>query len=747
MPTRLWDRAPDTGPPGPGSSRSLRLGLLLVLAPPLLALLALTLFALLSNERAAESARHARDAIRSSAPAPAPEAAADLERALEQMRRAQVAVAAGILGALALSAVAARNLNRRLVRPIRTAQRAARRVGGGETGVRLDPSADGELGDLAAALNAMAVELDRSRPTLLATSVLEHSPDLVLVVGLGGRDGDGDGQPAADEQAGWIVRYASPAATTLLGRPSEWLAGVPVASFVHPDDRAKLAAILSAPGAAGVRNQGASEIRLSHVQGRWVEVEVVAADLRDDPSVAGVVLHLRDMFERKAEEEELRHLALHDPLTRLANRTLFSDHVEHALARNRRTATRPHAVLIVDLDGFKTINDSLGHAAGDEVLVELAERLRTRVRPGDTAARLGGDEFGVLLENSSEEDASVVASRILDAISGPIEVHGKDVVITGSVGIALSEDGQNAEALMRNADVAMYSAKSAGKGRFQIFRREMQEAVARRLDLEADLRRALDREDLVLHYQPIVELATGTLAGLEVLVRWRRSERELVPPGDFIGVAEESGLIRPMGRWILGEACRQQQAWARRYPRHGPVGVSVNVSPLQVDDPEFVADVVASLTDTGIAPAELTLEITETVFMRDFESAVAKLQRLKDLGVKVAIDDFGTGWSSFSRLRSMPIDVLKIDKAFVDGVTRGPEHSAVAQAVVKLAHTFGLRTVAEGIEYPSQAERLADMKCDMGQGYLYARPLAAEAVEAYLRRQRPLLPVAGSDTV
>jgi diguanylate cyclase (GGDEF)-like protein/PAS domain S-box-containing protein len=743
MPTRLWDRRSDSGASGSGSSHGLRLGLLLVLAPPLLALLALTMFALLSNERAATSARNARDAIRSSAPAPAPEAAADLERALDQMRRAQLAVAAGILGALALTAVAARNLHRRLIRPIRTAQAAARRVGGGETGVRLDPSADGELGDLAAAMNAMAAELDRSRPTLLATSVLEHSPDLVLVVGLGDSDGDPSVEP--DDQTRWVVRYASPAATTLLGRPSEWLAGVPVASFVHPDDRAKLLTILATPGAAGGRGQGASEIRLSHVQGRWVEVEVVAADLRADPSVAGVVLHLRDMFERRAEEEELRHLALHDPLTRLANRTLFGDHVEHALARNRRTATRPHAVLIVDLDGFKTINDSLGHAAGDEVLVELAERLRTRVRPGDTAARLGGDEFGVLLENSSEEDASVVASRILDAISGPIEVHGKDVVITGSVGIALSEDGQNAEALMRNADVAMYSAKSAGKGRFQIFRREMQEAVARRLDLEADLRRALDREDLVLHYQPIVELATGTLAGLEVLVRWRRSERELVYPGDFIGVAEESGLIRPMGRWILAEACRQQQAWARRFPRPAPVGVSVNVSPLQVDDPEFVADVVTCLSETGIPAAELTLEITETVFMRDFESAVAKLQRLKDLGVKVAIDDFGTGWSSFSRLRSMPIDVLKIDKAFVDGVTRGPEHSAVAQAVVKLAHTFALRTVAEGIEYPSQAERLADMKCDMGQGYLYARPLPAEAVEVHLRRQRPLLPVPGSE--
>jgi len=730
MATQLWAHAEahraDTGD---GQRRSLRSSLIIVLAPPLLALVALTCVALLFYRAAEHRIDRARQAIEGSAGSvPAPGAARDLDQAIDQFNRARLAVAGGLLGALVLAVAAAVRLDRRLVRPIRTAQRAARRVDAGELGIRLDPSADGELGDLAVAMNAMAAELDRSRPTLLAAAVVEADPDLVLVVNPVD-DGEGDVR--------WLVRYASPAATDMLGRPSEWLAGVPVAGLVHPDDRAKLVGILADPAGPAIRPRGGSEIRFSHVQGRWLEVEVAIADLRNDPSVGGVVLHARNLFERRAEDEELRHLALHDPLTRLANRTLFGDHVEHALARNRRATARPHAVLIVDLDGFKTINDSLGHAAGDEVLVELAERLRTRIRPGDTAARLGGDEFGVLLEGSSESDAEMVAHRILDAVSGPVTAHDREVVITASVGIAVSEPGQDADALMRNADVAMYAAKTAGKNRCQIFRREMQEAVARRLDLEADLRLAIDRHELVLHYQPIVDLAGGDLVGVEVLVRWARPDRPLVYPGEFVGVAEESGLVLPMGAWILGEACRQERVWSKRFPRSSPLGIAVNVSPVQVDDPGFVEVVEACLATSGTPPQNVTLEITESLFMRDFDVKVDKLRRLRDLGVKVAIDDFGTGWSSFSRLKDMPIDILKIDKAFVDDVTRGVEDSAVAQAIVKLAQTLGLRTVAEGIEFPGQSERLAEMKCDMGQGYYFSRPIAAEGIDSLLRRRGP----------
>ncbi len=741
MSTELWAKGGvDPDCPHDGSGRSLQTALVVVLFPPFLGLLALASVALLFYGRAENQIAGARQEFAQATPASARVANAHLEEAIDQFQRARLAVGGGLLGALAMAAAAAVQLNRRLVRPIRMAQSAARRVDAGEVGIRLDASAEGELGDLAAAMNAMASELDRSRPTLLAAAVVEHAPDLVLVVypdDDGEGDDDGTGGDDAADQARWLVRFASPAATTMLGRPSEWLVGVPIAGLVHPDDRTKLAEILADPEGPAIRSGARSEIRFSHVQGRWVETEVAAADLLDDVNVRGIALHARNLFERRADEEELRHLALHDPLTRLANRTLFGDHVEHALNRNRRAVDRPHAVMIVDLDGFKTINDSLGHAAGDEVLVELAERLRTRVRPGDTAARLGGDEFGVLLENSSEADAEVVAGRILDAISGPVQAHDKEVVITGSVGIALSEADQDAEALMRNADVAMYAAKAAGKGRSQMFRKEMQEAVARRLDLEADLRQALDNAEFVMHYQPIVELATGELTGVEALVRWARPDRPLVYPGEFIGVAEESGLILPMGRWILGEACRQEQIWSSRFSRTSPLDVAVNVSPVQVDDPEFVDMVVECLEATGTQPSSLTLEITESLFMRDFEVKVDKLRRLRRLGVKVAIDDFGTGWSSFSRLKVMPIDILKIDKAFVDGVTRGAENSAVAQAIVKLAQTLGLRTVAEGIEYPGQAERLTEIKCDMGQGYYFARPVAAEGIEAMLRRPRP----------
>ncbi|MGI9022009.1 MAG: putative bifunctional diguanylate cyclase/phosphodiesterase, partial [Acidimicrobiales bacterium] len=661
MPTTLWERVADRDTAA-GASRSLRASLVVVLSPPLLALIVLTTAALLFYGRAERRVSEARQEIQRVEPGRLPVADAHLQEAIDQFQVARLAIAGGLLVALALAVTAAVKLNRRLVRPIRTAERVARRVYAGEVGIRLEASADGELGDLAAAMNAMASELDRSRPTLLAAAVVESAPDLVLVAY---PDDDGEGNVR------WLVRYASPAAIEMLGRPSEWLAGVPVAGLVHPDDRATLAEILADPAGPPIRSRGRSEVRFSHVQGRWVEAEVAAADLLDDPNVRGVALYARNLFERRADEEELRHLALHDPLTRLANRTLFGDRVEHALNRNRRSIGRPHAVMIVDLDGFKTINDSLGHAAGDEVLVELAERLRTRVRPGDTAARLGGDEFGVLLENSSESDAEVVALRILDAISGPVSAHDKEVVITGSVGIALSEPGQDAEALMRNADVAMYAAKAAGKGRLQMFRKEMQEAVARRLDLEADLRLALDNSEFVLHYQPIVDLAAGEMTGVEVLVRWNRPGAQLVYPGEFIAVAEESGLILPMGGWILGEACRQEQIWSQRFPRPSPLGVAVNVSAVQVDDPGFVDTVVGCLEAAGTRPGNLTLEITESLFMHDFDVKVEKLRRLRDLGVKVAIDDFGTGWSSFSRLKDMPIDILKIDKAFVDDVTRG----------------------------------------------------------------------------
>ena len=529
------------------------------------------------------------------------------------------------------------------------------------------------------------------------------------------------------------IAYASPAATRMLGRPAAWLRGHRLASLVHPDDRPRLAELLSfaVPAALGER----TEMRLSHMNGQWVEVEAAAVDMAGVPEVRGLVVTLRDIADRKALDEELRRLALHDPLTNLANRALFRDHVEHALARNRR-AQVSLAVLFIDLDGFKTINDSLGHAAGDQVLITIAGRLRARVRPGDTAARLGGDEFAVLMENSSERDATVLAQRLLEALRGPIFLHGREVVVAGSVGIALSAPGLDADGILRNADVAMYRAKATGKGRHELFKPEMQHAALRRLVLEGDLRHALERGELEVHYQPIIALGTGDLAGVEALVRWRHPDRGLLSPTDFISLAEESGLIRPLGRWVLQEACRQVQRWSAGWSADGaaalPLRLCVNASVRQIEDERFADEVAECLTESGLPPESLTLEITETLFLSDFDETVGKLCALKQLGIKLAIDDFGTGYSSLNYLRYLPIDILKIDKSFVDGVTRGTEQSAVARAVLKLARTFGLQTVAEGIEYAEQLEALRAMGADLGQGYYLARPLELAAMEAFL---------------
>ena len=560
------------------------------------------------------------------------------------------------------------------------------------------------------AVQALAVEVERSRRAL---KIMDLSPDITMVV---------------DPQGG--IAHASSAADTMLGRPAAWLTGKTLAALVHPEDRARLDDLQRRRGEPGIRSY--DEVRLSHLHGHWVITEVTALDLGEELSRECRVFNIRDVGDRKAHEETLLRQALYDPLTGLANRVLFREHVDKALARLRRTPARPHAVLFVDLDGFKTINDSLGHAAGDEVLAEVGHRLRRWMRPGDTAARLGGDEFAVLLENTSQLDTGILAKRILDVLLAPILVQGKEVVLSGSIGIALSESGQDSDALLRNADAAMYTAKSAGKGQYRLFEPEMHHAAMRRLDLEADLRRAVGRNELYLAYQPIVDLASGDLTAVEVLARWKHPERGLIPPLDFISVAEDSGYIRELGRHILEQACQQVRAWHQRYPDSEPLHLCVNTSVRQIEQIEFFDEVARALGDSGLDGSHLTLEITESLFMSDFRAMVEKLSRLKELGLKLAVDDFGTGYSSLSYLRELPIDVLKIDKSFVVGVTLGPEQSAVARAVVKLARTFNLRTVAEGIEHPGQAAELLAMGADMGQGYWYSRALPAQAMEAFL---------------
>ncbi|HUR17361.1 MAG TPA: EAL domain-containing protein [Acidimicrobiales bacterium] len=423
--------------------------------------------------------------------------------------------------------------------------------------------------------------------------------------------------------------------------------------------------------------------------------------------------------------------ALHDSLTHLPNRKLFQDRVGHALARAQRSPNRT-AVLFVDLDEFKNVNDSLGHAAGDQLLVTVSERIRASIRPADTAARLGGDEFAILVEDvTGEADAAQVAQRILDALSVPFVLRGKELPIGASIGIAMGGPAETMERILRNADVAMYTAKNSGRGRYELFRSSMHEAVVERVELEQGLQRAAERDELVLHYQPVISLATGRMVGFEALLRWEHPERGLLAPGAFIDVAEETGAIVPMGIWALQEACNQAREWKDRHP-HQSFTIAVNLSPKQLFQPDVVDVVRDALATAGLAPSDLVLELTEGVMVKDTLVTVERLHALKAIGVKLAIDDFGTGYSSLSYLRRLPFDILKIDKLFIDGIAAGRTESAFALAIIKLAQTLGLETVGEGVESAAQVAHLRQLGCELAQGYHFAKPLTGDGAAALL---------------
>jgi len=430
--------------------------------------------------------------------------------------------------------------------------------------------------------------------------------------------------------------------------------------------------------------------------------------------------------------EQVRHQAFHDPLTRLANRALFRDRLEHALARTSR-GLQSVAVLFLDLDDFKSINDSRGHTVGDALLVAVGERLVGILRPSDTVARLGGDEFAILIEDVDERhEATAPAERILAALREPFPVAGAEIFIGGSIGIATGAAGERTvDELLRNADFAMYQAKSVGKGRHAMFEPQMRDAAVERIELAALLRRALERGEMILHYQPIVDLRTRAIRGLEALVRWHQPERGLLMPEQFIPIAEETGLIVPLGRWVLREALKQAREWQLRYPVDPPLSMSVNLSPRQVADPRLFDDVLEALTESGLDPGCLTLEITESVLMGEGLATVDTLRAIKELGVRLAIDDFGTGYSSLSYLQRFPIDVLKIDRAFVNAID-GAEGTALVRSIVDIGRSLHLETVAEGVERPEQPGQLVELDCDLGQGYLMNRPQDAAAIDRIL---------------
>ena len=428
--------------------------------------------------------------------------------------------------------------------------------------------------------------------------------------------------------------------------------------------------------------------------------------------------------------------AFRDALTRLPNRALFQDRVEHALARAGRS-TGALAVLFVDLDGFKGVNDSLGHDAGDELLRVVAERLRSCVRRGDTVARLGGDEFAVLLEDiTTQEDATRVAQRLIDAVAAPFSIAGHETTVTASVGVAFNRNDDTVDELLRNADVAMYAGKDSGRARYKLFAIEMHSAVVSRVELEHQIRVACDLGQFALYYQPIISLETGGLAGLEALVRWQHPTRGLLAPAEFIDVAVKTGAIVPIGRWVLDTACQRARQWHDRHP-NVPFTISVNFSPVQIFQADMVETVRGALDRWGLAPEGLVLELTEEVMIKDAETAARRLEELRDLGVQLAIDNFGTGYSSLNYLRHLPVGILKIDKSFVDGLTAGPTESAFGKLIIDFAHALGLRTVAEGVERPEQAMALRRLGCHLAQGYLFAKPLPAADVDAFIDAAGP----------
>ncbi|HEV7461929.1 MAG TPA: EAL domain-containing protein [Solirubrobacteraceae bacterium] len=441
---------------------------------------------------------------------------------------------------------------------------------------------------------------------------------------------------------------------------------------------------------------------------------------------------IRYAIERKRAEVALAHQALHDPLTGLPNRALFLDRLEQALARARRSPVGI-AVLFLDLDRFKVVNDSLGHEAGDRLLVDVAHRLRDVVRPGDTVARFGGDEFTILCDVRGEHDAVLIAERVAAAVEAPFTLDDNEAFLTASLGIALTTEHEAArgEALIRDADAAMYRAKERGKSRYELFDSAMRARAVERLAVENELHRALDRGEFRVFYQPAVDLQTRETVGVEALVRWQHPERGLVGPDQFIALTEETGLIVPLGAWVLREACRQWRQWEQsgiRIPR-----ISVNLSTRQLGQPDLVDAVVDVLEETGMDPGQLWLEITESTVLEDTESALVTLEALKGKGVRISLDDFGTGYSSLALLKRLPVDELKVDRSFVMGLGRDPQDSPIVSTVIGLAEALGLAAIAEGVETAAQADELLRIGCRFAQGYYFARPQPPERMTALLR--------------
>jgi diguanylate cyclase (GGDEF)-like protein/PAS domain S-box-containing protein len=553
-------------------------------------------------------------------------------------------------------------------------------------------------------------------------SLIQNASDVIAIVGANSR-----------------VRFETPSTEAVLGYSLETANGLSLIALLHPDDVNSAAAMIEAM-LAGTRSSPISaEWRVRHLDGRWLDMEVVGNDLSEVADVSGVVLTMRDVSDRKVLEGELRHRAFHDSLTNLANRVLFGDRVDHALSRRARSGTDV-SVLLLDVDDFKVVNDSLGHAAGDDLLVQLADRLVQCLREGDTVARLGGDEFAVCIEivADTQPDIASTAQRILDVVRAPFSVAGVDVAARVSIGISTATQAtEGAADMLREADLALYAAKNAGKGSYRFFEPGLHRMVLARLERRAALEQAIEDDQLLLYYQPVIRLADGEIVGMEALVRWQHPEQGLVPPLDFIPLAEESGLVVPLGRWVLDRACVDISRWQEKWTATGrpPLRVAVNVSPRQLQSTDFLEMVDETLARHGVDPSWLTLEITESVLVQDSEEVMRRLCDLDRRGITLALDDFGTGYSSLSYLHRFPIQILKIDQSFVRGMDEHEDRKKILSAIVSLASSLGLELIAEGIETEPQARHLRGLGCEYGQGYHLGRPVPVDAMDALLHRE------------
>ncbi len=544
-------------------------------------------------------------------------------------------------------------------------------------------------------------------------SLVQNSSDIITLI-------------AADT----TIQFQSGSVERILGYTDAVLIGTSFGELVHPDDRTmvmrKIEESINIPGPPI-----ALECRLRRLDDSYCPAEVTISNLLELPSVRGLVLNMRDISERKALEEKLMHQAFHDSLTNLPNRAAFRMNLDHALTLE---GERRIAVLFLDLDDFKAINDTLGHSVGDQLLAAVGARIASTLRPGDSVARLGGDEFAVLLQNMEDErTASHVAARIINRLGSPFAIAGQEISIHASIGIAGLVSGQEAaEELVKNADVAMYIAKARGKGRFVEYEASLARAALEGMELEREIELGMAQNQFVVHYQPVIALETGAIHSVEALVRWNHPHRGLLYPVDFIPVAEQSGLIIELGRWVLQQATREARRWQVRYPSVPALLISVNLSARQLQRPELVEDVMAALDAAGLDPQSLILELTESALLSEVGTIAERLKVLRDRGVRLALDDFGTGYSSLGHLRDFPVDIVKLDRSFVGGIGSSAADGAILRAMIGLAGSLGLMSIAEGIERAEQLAALNAMGCQAGQGFFISKPLEHDAVDALL---------------